>query len=225
MDVFLVPVGIERYELYCEHQDHDVAPQEPPRGAAKRVIHTFREMLAEAERERRKEPHERERPRSIAARVKKRTMRWVAESIAGQRLLWQLRKRDAANLFHPDDLSDVHAREILRRSLNADFERHRFWLAIDSLLALGSVALILLPGPNVIGYYFLFRMVGHFLSVRGARNAMVKVAWSVQQSAPLSALRPLIEVPSAERAERVREVAVALKLDHLTSFFQRAATP
>jgi hypothetical protein len=185
----------------------------------------FREALDEAERERRKEPHERERPRGFAARVKARTMRWVAEAIAEQRLLWQLRSQSAASLLHPDDLSEGHAREILRRSLNANFERHRFWLAIDSLLALGSIALVLLPGPNVVGYYFLFRVVGHYFSVRGARNGMVRIAWSFEPSAPLTALRAVCEMRPSDRADRVREVAAALELDHLLAFFQRAATP
>jgi hypothetical protein len=223
--VFLVPVGTDRYELYCEHQDHGSEPDEAPRGPARKLVHNFREMLAEAERERRKAPHERERPRSFAGRVKARTLRWVAESIAEQRLLWQLRTRSAATLVYPDTLVEAHAREILRRSLNADFERHRFWLAIDSLLSLGSIALVLLPGPNVVGYYFLFRMVGHYLSVRGARNGIVKIAWSVEPSAPLSSLRALIDVPAADRADRVREIASALQLEHLTVFYQRAATP
>lgn len=220
-----MPVGTERYELYCEHQDHGSEPDEPSRGPARKLVRNFREMLAEAERERRKAPHERERPRSFAGRVKARTMRWVAESIAEQRLLWQLRTRDAATLVYPEDLVEAHAREILRRSLNTDFERHRFWLAIDTLLGLGSIALVLLPGPNLVGYYFLFRMVGHYLSVRGARKGIVTIAWSVQPSAPMSALRQLIGVPRAERADRVKEIADALGLEHLVGFFQRAATP
>ena len=219
-----MPVGTDRYELYCEHQDHGSEPDEPPRGPARRLFRKFRDMVAEAERERRKAPHERQRPRSFAGRVKARTMRWIAETIAEQRLLWQLRTREAATLVYPDTLVEVHAREILRRSLNADFERHRFWLAIDTLLGLASIALVLVPGPNVVGYYFLFRMVGHYLSVRGARNGITKIAWSVEPSAPLSALCALIDLPPADRAVRVQAIADALRLEHLGGFFQRAAT-
>lgn len=221
-----MPVGPDRYELYCEHQDHPDAPSEPPKGLARRFVHRFREMLAEAEGERRRGgPHPSDAPRSLAARVKARTMRWVAEAIAEQRLLWQLRSREAASLIYPDDLTETHAREILRRSLDHDFERHRFWLAIDSVLMLGSIALVILPGPNVIWYYFAFRMVGHYLSVRGARQGIVHMTWSVVPSAALSTLRAVLDVPPAERADRVHEVGVALNLEHLAGFFQRSATP
>ena len=36
---------------------------------------------------------------------------------------------------------------------------------------------VLVPGPNVIGYYFLFRTIGHFLSCRGALRAIERVGW------------------------------------------------
>jgi hypothetical protein len=158
-------------------------------------------------------------------RLKARSLRWVAESIAEQRLLWQLRGRDTALLVHPDDLSDAQARQLLRRSLQRDWERHRFWLAIDSLLGLGSILLILLPGPNFIGYYFLFRVVGHFLSVRGARQGLSRTVWTLEPSAPLSTLRTVVAASPESRAGLVLEVASTLHLEHLASFFQRTAIP
>jgi hypothetical protein len=224
MDVFLVPVAPDRYELYCEEPDepppHDV---EAPKGFVRRLVHRFRELLAEAERERRHGGAD--TPQRFTARLRARVMRYVAESIAEQRLLWQLRGRADASLFYPDDLTEAHAREILRRQLGRDFERHRFWLAIDSVGLIASGALMLLPGPNVVAYYFAFRIVGHFLSVRGARQGLVGVTWTPQASPPLSALRGMVGIPPDVRADRVHEVATTLRLEHLAAFFQRTAIP
>jgi hypothetical protein len=227
MDVFLVPVASDRYELYCEEPDEpQPTDAAPPTGFVRRLIHRFRELLAEAERERRRTgAGSADRPQRFMGRVRSRVMRYVAESIAEQRLLWQLRGRTDALLFHPDDLSDAHAREILRRQLNRDFERHRFWLAIDSVGLIASGALILLPGPNVVAYYFAFRIVGHFLSVRGARHGLAGVTWTTKASAPLSALRGMVGMPPDVRADRVHEVASSLRLEHLAAFFQRTAIP
>src|SRR3954465_12890724 len=191
MTVFLVPVGTERYELYCEEPEDEAAPEAPPTGMFRRLVHRFRETLAEAERERRRGP-DAEIPATFMGRTKARTLRWVAESIAEQRLLWQLRGRTEACLVSPGDLREGHASEILRRQLNRDFERHRFWLAIDSVGLVVSAALMLLPGPNVVAYYFAFRIVGHFLSVRGARQGLVRIAWTRESSAPLSVLRAIV---------------------------------
>ena len=74
----------------------------------------------------------------------------VRVALAEQRLLWQLRGRTEARLIHPDDLPATHANEVLRRMLRRDFERHRFWLVLDSLGLIASAALMLLPGPNIV---------------------------------------------------------------------------
>jgi hypothetical protein len=224
MDVFLVPVGADRYELYCEEPDEpEPADAAPPGGMLRRMNLRFRQTLAEAERERRRAPDPAAAKPSLAARLKARLLRWVAESIAEQRLLWQLRGRAEATLIHPDDLTDAQAFQLLRRSLQRDWERHRFWMIVDALGGVVSVLLILLPGPNVIGYYFLFRIVGHFLSLRGARNALTRVTWTRMPSDALTTLRGVVGDPPEAREPIVREVAVALRLEHLASFFQRAA--
>ena len=227
MDVFLVPVAPDRYELYCEEPDEpelpaDARPAAP--GFFRRMVLRFREQLAEAERARRHGPQPGDARHSLATRAKARTMRWIAESIAEQRLLWQLRGKDDVLLVYPDDVTEAQARQLLKRSLQRDWERHRFWLAIDSVGAVGSVLLILVPGPNVIGYYFMFRIVGHYFCLRGARRAMTVVNWTVQPSLPLAQLRPLLAEEPDVRAGRVHEIAAALDLEHLASFFQRTAT-
>jgi hypothetical protein len=227
MDVFLVPVAPDRYELYCEEPDEPEAPAAegaPAPGFFRRLALRFREQLAEAERARRHGPQPGDARPSFLGRAKARTMRWVAESVAEQRLLWQLRGKDAVLLVYPDDVTEAQARQLLRRSLQRDWERHRFWLIVDGFGVVGSAFLILLPGPNFLGYYFLFRIVGHFFSLRGARQGLVRVTWTVAASAPLSALRTMIDEAPDARADRVRDVASTLKLEHLASFFQRTAT-
>src|SRR5262245_60051263 len=103
MDVYLVPVGPSRHELYCEVPDEPEEDQgpEPQQGFFRRMRASFREMLAEAERERRQA-----RPTATDTgwlnRIKARSLRWVAESIAEQRLLWHLRRQTEACLYYPD---------------------------------------------------------------------------------------------------------------------------
>ena len=221
-----MPVAPDRYELYCEEPDEriDVAAGDAPSGLVRRAARHFREQLAEAERERRRGgPQPGDPPLSFFGRVKARSLRWVAESIAEQRLLWQLRGRTAAVLVHPDDLTDNQARQLLRRSLARDWERHRFWLIVDSLLALGSLLLVLVPGPNVVGYYFLFRVFGHYLSLRGARQGLTKTEWTLAASAPLTTLRSAVGQSPDAREATVRDVASSLRLEHLATFFQRSA--
>lgn len=224
MDVYLVPVGASRYELYCEVPDEPPdAPEERP-GLFGRLGQRFSELLAEAERERRHGTPDRSE-RGWFDRMKARTMRWVAESIAEQRLLWHLRRQDSARLLHPDDLASGAADGLLRQQLRRDFDRHRFWLVIDSLGFVGSGLLFLVPGPNVVAYYFAFRMIGHYFSLRGARQGMVAVAWTREPSQLLGELRRVVRLEEEARRRRVHEIADALGLEHFAKFFERTAVP
>ena len=228
MDVFLIPVGADRYELYCEMPDDDPTPHAAgtQRSFFRNLIYRFREAIAEAERERHTPGGYAQRPSaSFYQRVKRRFLCRVAETIAEQRLLWHLRKQTNATLLHPDDLSGEAASEQLRTNLRADFEKHRRWLIIDGLLLVLSGALIIVPGPNVIGYYLAFRVVGHYLSYRGARQARECVEWKLCPSPVLTELRPAIAMEPEQRAARVSDIAARLHLERLATFFQRTVVP
>jgi len=228
MDVYLVPVGPDRHELYCEVPDEPSSGEDDadrgPRGFFSRMRARFREMLAEAERERRlgraTSAHH-----GWIARAKARVMRWVAESIAEQRLLWHLRSQTDARLFYPDDIEEERATGMLRAQLKRDFDKHRFWLTIDGLGFIVSGLLFFVPGPNAVAYYFAFRLVGHYLSMRGARRGLSGVQWRTEPSAPLAELRRAIALEPAAREQHVQDVALRLRLEHLASFFARTAIP
>lgn len=223
MKLYLVPVGAERYELYCEVPDEPIDEDaRPASGFFGRLKDRFTGLLAEAERERR-HGHVDRSHEGWLGRSKARMMRWVAESIAEQRLLWHLRRQTDACLYYPDDIEEQAASTCLRQQLRRDFEKHRFWLIVDSVGFVASGLLFLVPGPNVVAYYFAFRMVGHYFSMRGARQGLDRVAWSCEKSAPLTELRRAIGLDADERDRRVTDVAAALHLEHFVKFFERTA--
>ena len=224
MDVYLVPVGPQRYELYCEiPDDPEEADAEAPTGRFRRLVQRFREMIADAERERR-QGTPRDVSRGWVARLQAKTMRWVAEAIAEQKLLWHLRKQDRACLHYPDDMQESDAVAIRRDHLTRDLKKHRKWLVIDSILMIVfGIVLFAVPGPNLVGYYFAFRVVGHYLSFRGATRGVGEVSWINERSGPLTELRRVLTLDPAQREPRVHAVAETLRLEHLVSFFQRSA--
>lgn len=224
MDVFLVPVGSDRYALYCEVPDEDPSGADPDhdRGLIRSLVQRFREVLARMERERQTD----EPPAPTWwGRLKARARRMVAESIAEQRLLWHLRRQTVVSLVHPEDLAADQARDIARASLEEDFDKHLRWLVIDALLGAASLALVLIPGPNLPGYYFAFRIVGRWFSLQGARQGLRRVRWEPQASGALAELRPLVTVDRESRRPLVEAIAARLQLEHLRRFFDRVAVP
>jgi len=220
MDVYAVPVGVDRHELYCEMADAAEEAGARRNGLLTAPVRRFNQMMADAERER-------HQPRTDVRsgwtrRLGRRILRRVAEAVAEQRLLWHLRRQSAATLVHPDDLTAAQARDVMRRILERDRERHRFWLLIDGALAAVTGPLFFfVPGPNLVAYYFVFRTVGHYFSWRGARRGLDAVVWRVDASGPLRELREALRLPTDERRVQVQEVERRLRLRHLAAFVDR----
>lgn len=226
MEVFLIPVGHGRHELYCEVRDEGESDRErPPAGRLERMRVRLREMIADVEaRSASEDVEEADRAdRGWMPRGRKRVLRWAAERIAEQRLLWHLRRQEAATLVYPEDMNEANALRILRRGLERDLAVHRRWLVFDSLILMASLLLVLLPGPNVLAYYFLFRVVGHYLSMRGARQGLQQVTWQARPSLALKELRRAATLDPPAREAQVRHVASELRLQHLVRFFERTA--
>ncbi len=229
MDVYLIPVGADRYELYCEHVvPEEALNAEAPAGTGRiaAIFHRMKAAVARVEHEQQSgvsqplpEGH------GWNDRMKRRMLCWIAEKVAEQRLLWRLRKEFQVALFFPDDVTGEHALATSRTMLQREADRHLKWTIIDGALFALSGLVALVPGPNPLAYYFGFRFVGHYLSRRGAKHALEHVTWQCQPSPQLSHLRHAIPLAALERAHHVHEVASALHLQHLPTFFERTAIP
>jgi hypothetical protein len=224
MEVFLIPLGRDRHEPYCEVPDDDGGGTPSGGGLFRTLVEKFRQMLSAAEQQRQRADVARgaeDGPQGWRALLKARFFRWLAERIAEQRLLWHLRRQDAVVLVHPADLHADRARQVFRDSLWRDRDRHRRWLVANALLFVASGLLAILPGPNLVAYYFAFRVVGHYLSFRGARHGLEMARWEVRASEALTDLRRAIDLDPAVRQVRVLEIAARLELQHLARFFER----
>lgn len=227
MEVFLIPVGAERYELYFEPAaDEPIADEHDGRwfGGLRR---RFSEILREAESERHRRHHDVAEPVSQgwAARAKRRILRWVVEQVAEQRLLWHLRRTSSVDVQAPSDLDPAHAARIIREGLQRDTDRHLRWLVVHAVGLAFAIVLIPIPGPNLIGYYFTFTVVSHFLSMRGARRGLRAVAWQVTPNPALAELRQALGLRPPARERHVHDIAARLRLQHLATFFERVAVP
>jgi hypothetical protein len=110
---------------------------------------------------------------------------------------------------------------IARRALQKDYERHRVWLVVDLVLLAGSGVLALVPGPNVLAYYFAFRVVGHWLSMRGARHGLDRSRWMGRACPILTQLRGVSDLPAGDRTARIQEAASQLGVERLPRFVER----
>jgi hypothetical protein len=220
MDVFLVPAGQSRYALYCEGTiGIDDETESSPATWWGRTKASFRRAIDEGEAETTGGDHA--QSKSGLRRVMTRK---IAEAVAEGRLLWRLRRETSATLVHPDSIDGAAALVIARAEFAADYARHRRWLIIDALITVITGPLFFfVPGPNLISWYFTFRAVGHFFSMRGARQGLSAVSFSTRPSSHLSDVATALTADPATRATRVAEAAAALDLERLPNFIKRIA--
>jgi hypothetical protein len=226
MEVFVIPVGADRYELYSETAvdgEPDAETPVPARGVFGRLRHRFGVMLRAAEERAHARPEERQEAEGWLARAQERMLGWVVERIVEQRLLWNLRRQTEAVAAHPQDMTFEQAMGVIRRELQRDFERHRIWVVVYTVALVASAPLALVPGPNVLAYYLAFRVVGHFFSMRGAASGLHRVEWRGRVCPPLSELREAVVMEPHARHDRVRDIGAQLRLQNLPRFFERVA--
>lgn len=220
----MIPVGVDRYALYYEHPPEPEAidaPEAPGWLGWLRAYFTAVVRTAEAHS---RDPASVPPPTGRLEHLQRRMMGWVVERMAEQRLLWTLRRETAVDLMYPSDLSGDEAVAVVRRSLREDHDRHRRWLVVDGLLLVASGLLAIVPGPNVIAYYFVFRVGGHWLCLRGADQGLHRIAWGPRACEPLVELRSAVGQPPPERGRLVTGIAERLGLLRLPAFVERVTS-
>jgi hypothetical protein len=224
MDVYVIPCATDRYELYCEPADDgDETRQEASSGFFGGLLERFRVVLGRLDRHQAADREVENERRGWTRRMRDRAMRWMAEKVAEQRLLWRLRTHEAARAYYPQDLSEADVTTIIRQLLQRDADGHRLWLIFHAVAFVLSGIFFFVPGPNIIAYYFAFRLVGHYLSMRGARHGLDGVRWTHEPCEPLTELRRVRAIARRDREQHVRDIAARLRLSHLPRFFKRAA--
>jgi hypothetical protein len=221
MDVYLVPIGRDRWECYYEAIEPD-EQVERGRGFFAGLRYKFSQQLKEAEEARHQAAIE--EPKTLLGRIHKRSLRFIAERIAEQRLLWHLRRAKTATLHVPGDLPATEGERIMREIMRRDADRHRNRLIPHTLALIVSGLVAFVPGPNVLGYLFTFTVVGHFLSWRGAVNALHGLAWTERPDPHLTELRRAFSLETNDRHRVIKEVAQRLHMPKMARFVEQMST-
>ena len=148
--------------FYTGGADDDEAPPTVPNASGPRAwaeakLHALKESWRHAE--------------GRAARWCRAVWHWLHRfTHPDETLLARLRLAREIELHHPERMSAEEVQAAWRSFLAASRRRHWPWFVANLLIAPLSVVLAVLPGPNVIGYWFAYRALHHGLILHGLRQ-------------------------------------------------------
>jgi hypothetical protein len=136
-------------------------------------------------------------------------------------MLARLRSTRRIDLHHPAARHGADVRAIWQDYLTRQWRRHLVWMSLNGLIAPFTLIFAILPGPNLIGYWFAYRAIHHVLVLWGIeRVRRNKVPTELH---PVPALDLPIEHDEAGRAKHAALNGAAERLDDHVARFRGSA--
>jgi hypothetical protein len=141
--------------------------------------------------------------------------RWTAPD---EELLRSLRMAEHFELSHPASLTTAATRHYWVGYLASRRRRHLFWLVVNLLILPPAVLAAVLPGPNVLGFWFAYRVLMHLFAWVGAGRA--------RRNAKATTFVPMPELDAPVRLDdqgQLSRLAEQLSAPHLPAILRRLA--
>lgn len=110
----------------------------------------------------------------LRERIRERYDHVTADLFAGDRFIHRLKGFGKITVLLNKPIEPALVRERLRAIFRDRSYHHLRWLIVDALLLPLSLVIAPLPGPNVIGYFLLFRVFSHWRTFRSASHAQLE---------------------------------------------------
>ncbi len=164
MKVYLLLVNDEEFFFYSDESEADESREAEPAHRSR-----FRRWLQRCWHRLQKVFHE---SNAGAARWARRCWDWLhSMTRPDESMLVRLRSTRRVDLKHPASRTEANVSRIWHDYLGRRGRAHIVALSYNTVIApLALVLLGPLPGPNLIGYWFAYRAVHHWLILRGIRS-------------------------------------------------------
>ena len=161
MKVYLLLVNDEEFFFYSDGSEadewRDDDPPVPPgiRSRLRERWHELQRSIREAD--------------AGAARWVRVCWNWLhSRARPDEEMLARLRSTRRIDLYHPSSRDPSTVNTIWRTYLGQRYRRHLTYALINSAIALPTILFLWpLPGPNIIGYWFVYRAIHHLMIVLG----------------------------------------------------------
>jgi hypothetical protein len=163
LKIYLLSLDGGNFVFYSEGPEAVVEleaaiPRRGIRGWVERKYKSLQVILTESEK-------------GVGLRMR-RIWEWLQKRISpDEPILRALRGVRVITLHYPLTIGQEDTVTMWKRYLRERQGRHMFWFIANTLVSPLTLLLAPVPGPNLIGYWFVYRAVCHLLARLGARHA------------------------------------------------------
>ena len=229
MDVFVIPIGPDRYELYCETAaERSAGRRRRPRTVRQTAAPLFRDAARRRGAAAASAPRTDDEPtRAGSAGCRSASSPGSPSASPSSACSGTCAGRRPRSRAHPQDMTfeqvhdagPPHAAARLRSSSAAGWSIDTLFVLDRSSRTVACSSRVRICSP----YYFAFRVVGHWLSMRGAAQGLHRVAWTGRPCPPLTSCASVATLEPPARDGASRTSPTRLRLQHLSTFFERVA--
>ena len=160
LNVYLITLDSQRCLFYSEAPpDQPLAPpaEKGIKGWAERQLWRFKTAVADSE--------------GAPFRATRSVWNWLqSRTHPDETLLTRLRHAEIVTVNHPATMTPRDAETLWKLFLNQGRRRHLPWFIVNLLVSPLTVVLAALPGPNLIGYWFVYRAFHHLMILIGLKR-------------------------------------------------------
>jgi hypothetical protein len=208
LKVFLIPLGDDQTLFYAEAvpaviENREVSRHRGALAWAEHQYFRFEKVLRESER-------------GVGLKVR-RVWEWLHRRTSPEEaILRTLRLAESVELYSPAEMTSQKAKESWSHYISAKRRKHTLWLIVDTIVSPSTLLLMPIPGPNVVGYWFVYRAFCHLLVLLGIRKAQYEIERTTVHQEKL-----LGELLNGRNEAKISDFSVKYGLKGLADFISR----
>jgi hypothetical protein len=132
--------------------------------------------------------------------------------------LRRLRTAKNIEIYYPQNMDEARVKREWTSYLRKRSRSHRLWLIVNGIISPLTLLLAIIPGPNLIGYWFTYRAICHALVLFGTRQAL-------EATTALHPVDTLNLQLAADNSENVEHVSRVFGFKELAVYLKRVLNP
>lgn len=143
-----------------------------------------------------------------------------AKKYPTSKTIQDLEKINEISVFYPSEFEDFKAREVYKNLITEEIEKNQKLFYLNGALLPFSLFLTLIPGPNFILYYLVWKTISHYKTQVSGNSVQNKISVLFIEEKNLDILKTeIMQKVNLSRKYKIKEIGEALEIPNLDELY------